>query len=51
MEWLEPGEETGEEVTETVTEPVVETPKSNYAPTAKVKKGFDENEFDELFKD
>jgi hypothetical protein len=52
MEWLEPGEDSGEEVTETVAEPVVEAPKANYTlNTTKAKKGFDENEFDELFKD
>ena len=39
------GEETTEEVAET---PVVEAPKANYALNTK-KKGFDENEFDELF--
>jgi hypothetical protein len=49
MEWLEPSEETAgeEETTET---PVVEAPKTNYALATKApKKGFDENEFDELF--
>lgn len=49
MEWLEPAEETTEETTEEVSEtPVVEAPKANYALNTK-KKGFDENEFDELF--
>ena len=49
MEWLEPTEETTEETTEEVSEtPVVEAPKANYALNTK-KKGFDENEFDELF--
>jgi hypothetical protein len=51
MEWLEPSEETTteEETTDEVTDtPVVESPKTNYALNTK-KKGFDENEFDELF--
>lgn len=49
MEWLEPTEETTEETTEEVVEtPVVEAPKANYTLNTK-KKGFDENEFDELF--
>ena len=49
MEWLEPAEETTEETTEEVAEtPVVEAPKANYSLNTK-KKGFDENEFDELF--
>ena len=49
MEWLEPSEETTEETTEEVAEtPVVEAPKANYSLNTK-KKGFDEDEFDELF--
>ena len=49
MEWLEPAEDNGEETTEEVAEtPVQETPKTNYTLNTK-KKGFDENEFDELF--
>ena len=49
MEWLEPTEETTEETTEeSVVEPVVEASKANYALNTK-KKGFDEDEFDELF--
>ena len=51
MEWLEPSEETTteEETTDEVADtPVVEAPKANYALNTK-KKGFDENEFDELF--
>jgi hypothetical protein len=50
MEWLEPSEETGEEETEETVAPVAEAPKANYALNTK-KKGFDENEFDDLFKD
>ena len=46
MEWLEPSEETTEETTEET--PVVEAPKANYTLNTK-KKGFDEDEFDELF--
>ena len=49
MEWLEPSEETTEETEETVETPVVEAPKPNHTLTNKAKKGFDENEFDELF--
>ena len=49
MEWLEPSEDNGEETTEEVAEtPVQETPKANYTLNTK-KKGFDEDEFDELF--
>ena len=49
MEWLEPSEDTADETTEEVAEtPVQEAPKANYALNTK-KKGFDEDEFDELF--
>jgi hypothetical protein len=48
MEWLEPSEDSGDETEETVETPVAETPKANYILNTK-KKGFDEDEFDELF--
>jgi hypothetical protein len=49
MEWLEPSEDSTEEtIEENIAEPVVEAPKSNYTLNTK-KKGFDEDEFDELF--
>lgn len=49
MEWLEPADDSGEETTDEVAETsVVEAPKANYSLNTK-KKGFDENEFDELF--
>ena len=49
MEWLEPSEDTTEETTDEVAEtPVAEAPKANYTLNTK-KKGFDEDEFDELF--
>ena len=52
MEWLEPAEETTEEETETVAEEAKEEPKSNYTLNTKpAKKGFNESEFDDLFKD
>jgi len=47
MEWLEPSEDNGGEETTEET-PVVEAPKANYTLNTK-KKGFDEDEFDELF--
>ena len=50
MEWLEPSEDTTDSETEETTEVVAtEEPKSNYTLNTKAKKGFDENEFDELF--
>jgi hypothetical protein len=49
MEWLEPSEDSTEEtIDEPIAEPVVEAPKANYTLNTK-KKGFDEDEFDELF--
>jgi hypothetical protein len=52
MEWLEPSEDTGDEAETTTAEaPVAEAPKANYTLNTKTKKSFDENEFDELFKD
>jgi len=49
MEWLEPSEGDSEETTEEVVEtPVQEAPKTNYTLNTK-KKGFNEDEFDELF--
>jgi hypothetical protein len=51
MEWLEPSEDTGDETEITVEAPVAEAPKTNYTLNTKTKKSFDENEFDELFKD
>jgi hypothetical protein len=48
MEWLEPSEDTNEETEESVETSIQESPKINYTLNTK-KKGFDENEFDELF--
>jgi hypothetical protein len=53
MEWLEPADDSAAEETtdEVVESPFAEAPKSNYTLNTKAKKEFDENEFDELFKD